>query len=133
MNNFNFSGLINVMANTPRAHFRQGITLLFLSLFLLLPITGHTLVQSEYHLAATPHEQDAATSLPYLLAAAGTGEVTGEPESGSLVIPGEEGEQEEKKKCLKVCKKWGEDCIINPRTGARDCRKMCKEFGEECF
>ena len=43
----------------------------------------------------------------------------------------EEGKDE--KKCMTICKKWGEDCIINPRTGTRDCRRMCKEFGEECF
>ena len=55
-----------------------------------------------------------------------------EPESGSLIIPGES-QSKEKKKCLNVCKKWGEDCMINPRTGARDCRRTCKEFGEECF
>ena len=55
-----------------------------------------------------------------------------EPESGSLVIPGEENDQKDKK-CLTICKKWGENCIINPRTGSRDCRRTCKEFGEECF
>ena len=55
-----------------------------------------------------------------------------EPESGSLIIPGES-QSKEKKKCLNVCKKWGEKCIINPRTGSRDCRRTCKEFGEECF
>jgi hypothetical protein len=54
------------------------------------------------------------------------------PEDGSLIIPGED-QSKEKKKCLNICKKWGENCIINPRTGARDCRRTCKEFGEECF
>ena len=37
------------------------------------------------------------------------------------------------KKCLTVCQRWGEDCMINPRTGSRKCRRVCKEFGEECF
>ena len=55
-----------------------------------------------------------------------------QPESGSLVIPGAD-EDKKEKKCLNVCKKWGENCIINPRTGNRDCRRTCKEFGEECF
>ena len=56
------------------------------------------------------------------------------PESGSLVIPGEtDNSGNEKKQCLNVCKKWGEDCMVNPRTGARQCRRTCKEFGEECF
>ncbi len=52
--------------------------------------------------------------------------------SGELVLPGET-DGEEAKKCLTVCEKWGEDCIINPRTGNRKCRRVCKEFGEECF
>ena len=59
-------------------------------------------------------------------------ETTPQPESGSLDIPGEEKDQKDKK-CLTICKRWGEDCIINPRTGSRDCRRTCKEFGEECF
>ena len=68
-----------------------------------------------------------------LLHLAETGkETASQPESGSLVIPGEEEDQKDKK-CLTICKKWGEDCIINPRTGTRDCRRTCKEFGEECF
>lgn len=56
-----------------------------------------------------------------------------QPEPGELVIPGQEENQGEEKRCLTVCKNWGEDCIINPRTGARKCRRTCKEFGEECF
>ena len=55
-----------------------------------------------------------------------------QPEPGSLVIPGEDTEKADKK-CLTICKKWGEDCIINPRTGARNCRRTCKDFGKECF
>jgi len=55
-----------------------------------------------------------------------------EPESGDLIIPGDDTDNADKK-CLTVCKKWGEDCIINPRTGARKCRRTCKDFGEECF
>ena len=55
-----------------------------------------------------------------------------QPESGDLVIPGEETDKVDKK-CLTVCKKWGEDCIINPRTGERNCRRTCKDFGQECF
>jgi len=57
-----------------------------------------------------------------------------EPESGTLVVPGSEtkpGEQKEKK-CMTVCKQWGEDCIIDARQG-RKCRRTCKDFGEECF
>jgi hypothetical protein len=52
--------------------------------------------------------------------------------SGKIVLPGET-DGNEGKKCLTVCEKWGEDCIINPRTGSRKCRRICKEFGQECF
>ena len=69
-----------------------------------------------------------------LLAAAETTELpAAEPESGDLIIPGDEEAGNGQKQCLTVCKKWGEDCIINPRTGQRQCRKTCKDFGEECF
>jgi len=52
---------------------------------------------------------------------------------GEVVQPGETGEQQEDKKCLTICERWGKDCIINPRTGNRKCRRICKEFGQECF
>ena len=75
---------------------------------------------------------DVTSTQPALLLAGASQDKKSEPESGSLIIPGES-QSKEKKKCLNVCKKWGEDCMINPRTGARDCRRTCKEFGEECF
>jgi hypothetical protein len=54
--------------------------------------------------------------------------------SGPLGIPEDDNNIEKsERKCMKVCDKWGEDCIINPRTGSRKCRKICKNFGEECF
>lgn len=56
---------------------------------------------------------------------------------GTLVMPGEReatGRQSEnQRKCMKVCKKWGETCIIDPRTGVRKCRRSCEQFGVECF
>jgi hypothetical protein len=51
---------------------------------------------------------------------------------GEIVLPSET-DGDEGKKCLTVCEKWGEDCIINPRTGSRKCRRVCKAFGQECF
>jgi hypothetical protein len=86
-----------------------------LSLFFL------TDLDSEYHLS----EQ-------LLLLADKTRENEHEPEPGSLVIPGD-AEEKADKQCLTICKKWGEDCIINPRTGDRNCRRTCKDFGQECF
>jgi hypothetical protein len=55
--------------------------------------------------------------------------------SGSLLLlPADSGKKEDKegKKCMTVCNRWGQDCIIDPAKG-RQCRRTCKEFGEECF
>lgn len=56
---------------------------------------------------------------------------------GTLVLPqqmqGEQSGQAADKQCMKVCIRWGEDCIIDPRVGTRKCRRSCKEFGEQCF
>lgn len=57
---------------------------------------------------------------------------SGKPLDGEIVLPDDYNEAEEKK-CLTVCEQWGEDCIINPRTGSRKCRRVCKSFTEECF
>ncbi len=54
------------------------------------------------------------------------------PLDGELVLPDDYNEAEDKK-CMTVCERWGEDCILNPRTGSRKCRRVCKSFAEECF
>lgn len=54
------------------------------------------------------------------------------PLDGELVLPDDYNKAEEKK-CVTVCDRWGEDCILNPRTGSRKCRRVCKSFAEECF
>ncbi len=54
------------------------------------------------------------------------------PLDGELQLP-DDYDKAEEKKCLTVCDKWGEDCILNPRTGSRNCRRVCKSFAEECF
>lgn len=57
--------------------------------------------------------------------------------SGALILPGEREatgrESAGDRKCMKVCKEWGETCIIDPRTGTRKCRRTCERFGVECF
>ena len=84
--------------------------------------------------AAATFDQVISGEQVLLLAETAKEDMAPTPESGSLVIPGEtDARDKDKKQCLNVCKKWGEDCIINPRTGARNCRRACKEFGEECF
>lgn len=54
------------------------------------------------------------------------------PLDGELQLP-DDYDKAEDKKCMTVCDQWGEDCIINPRTGSRKCRRVCKSFTEECF
>lgn len=59
-------------------------------------------------------------------------DVSVKPIDGELLLP-DDYKNAEEKKCLTVCERWGEDCIINPRTGSRKCRRVCKSFAEECF
>ena len=59
-------------------------------------------------------------------------DVSVKPLDGDLILPDDYNKAEEKK-CMTVCERWGEDCIINPRTGSRNCRRVCKSFAEECF
>ena len=54
------------------------------------------------------------------------------PLDGELLLPDDYNKAEEKK-CVTVCDQWGEDCILNPKTGSRKCRRVCKSFAEECF
>jgi hypothetical protein len=54
------------------------------------------------------------------------------PLDGELLLPDDYNKVEEKK-CMTVCDRWGEDCILNPRTGSRKCRRVCKSFAEDCF
>lgn len=54
------------------------------------------------------------------------------PADGELLLP-DDYDKAADKKCMTVCDRWGEDCIINPRTGSRKCRRVCKSFTEECF
>ena len=62
-----------------------------------------------------------------------SGQEQTKPKDGSLIMPGDDSGATGEKKCMTICEKWGEDCVINPRTGTRKCRRTCKQFGEECF
>lgn len=59
--------------------------------------------------------------------------------SGTLFYPGErdrprrQPDSDGQRKCMKVCKEWGEDCVIDPKQGTRKCRRSCQQFGTECF
>ena len=55
-----------------------------------------------------------------------------QPIDGELLLP-EDYDRGTQKKCVTVCKEWGENCIINPATGSRKCRRVCQSFTEECY
>ena len=61
-----------------------------------------------------------------------SGDKNTQPLDGQILLPDDYNKGEEKK-CITVCEEWGEDCIINPRTGSKKCRRVCKSFAEECF
>jgi len=56
------------------------------------------------------------------------------PKSGTLVLPSDFNEKEEKKEktCIRVCSNWGETCVYDINKG-RKCRRTCKETSMECF
>jgi hypothetical protein len=62
-----------------------------------------------------------------------------QPLPGELVLPEEmrgDDSGEEKKQCMTVCARWGEECIlVNRGAGGmeRKCRRTCQQFAEECF
>ena len=56
-----------------------------------------------------------------------------DPAGNTTETPADKAPDKAEKKCLTVCERWGEDCMINPRTGSRNCRRVCKELGQECF
>ncbi|MFT5134333.1 MAG: hypothetical protein ACI9SC_002808 [Gammaproteobacteria bacterium] len=56
-----------------------------------------------------------------------------QPRSGSLVLPAAADEEKSEKKCMTVCQRWGQECMIDSSRGVRKCRRTCKEFGQECF
>ncbi len=55
------------------------------------------------------------------------------PRSGSLILPATAVDDKSEKKCMTICQRWGQECIIDNTRGVRKCRRTCKEFGQECF
>ena len=110
------------------------ISIIGLILYLCsVPVFSATFSDNTFNMVTDINDQQHRPAIhPVLLLAGASQNEKSEPESGSLIIPGEDQDKKDKQ-CLNVCKKWGEDCMTNPRTGARDCRRTCKEFGEECF
>ena len=62
-----------------------------------------------------------------------------QPQPGELIIPEEmtkEPGTDEKKQCMTVCARWGDECVlVNKGAGGmeRKCRRTCQQFAEECF
>jgi hypothetical protein len=55
---------------------------------------------------------------------------------GSYILPEAPGSERKPDKCMTVCARWGEECIIvnkGPGGMQRKCRRTCKQFAEECF
>ena len=89
----------------------------------------------------------AALSDPYVQLAQGTEETPQEAEPVSVPEPGEllvipqnslkaEPGSEAERKCMTVCVRWGEECmLINKGAGGmeRKCRRTCTKLGEECL
>lgn len=55
---------------------------------------------------------------------------------GTFILPETASQDAKREKCMTVCARWGEDCLlINRGAGGmeRKCRRTCKQFAEECF
>ena len=70
----------------------------------------------------------------------GTGQGSGQPLPGQLIVPGSPQQSSTDKKkgkqCMTTCAQWGEECIlVNQGAGGmqRRCRHVCKQFTEECY
>ena len=123
---------MNISAKNQRMYKLIGLFVLFFS----IPVQAASISREEPGTGIDIHNYtDMGMSGYHLqLLADATKDTQATPESGTLVVPEESDvTDKDKKQCLNVCKKWGQDCIINPRTGARNCRRTCKEFGVECF
>ena len=58
------------------------------------------------------------------------------PAGTTYILPDTPGHDHKGEKCMTVCARWGEDCLlINKGAGGmeRKCRRTCKQFAEECF
>lgn len=55
------------------------------------------------------------------------------PDNDALKVIEQNDKDAAKEDCMMVCEKWGEDCIINSRTGQKKCRRVCKQMAQHCF
>jgi hypothetical protein len=106
-----------------------------LSLFLLLSVLSVVSFAAEENLDWFLGTDSVAQPLASLMLAESDSQDASpeDPRSGTLVLPVAADEEAEEKKCMTVCQRWGEDCMMDSRRGVRKCRRICKEFGQECF
>ena len=58
------------------------------------------------------------------------------PEPASLQLPAANEENRNDRRCMTVCSRWGEDCVmLSPAADvlAKKCVRTCKTFAEECL
>ena len=58
------------------------------------------------------------------------------PETASLQLPATIEENRDGRRCMTVCSRWGEECVmLSPGADAvtRKCVRTCKSFSEECL
>ena len=58
------------------------------------------------------------------------------PEPASLQLPAANEENRDDRRCMTVCSRWGEDCVmISPAADvvSQKCVRTCKSFAEECL
>ncbi len=56
--------------------------------------------------------------------------------NGTYILPESPGQDQKGEKCMTVCARWGEDCLLISKGAGgmqRKCRRTCKQFAEECF
>ena len=77
------------------------------------------------------------TSTPLILALDYEGsEIQSGAEPASLQLPAAVEENSESSRCMTVCSRWGEECVmVSPAADvvSQKCVRTCKSFAEECL
>ena len=88
--------------------------------------------QSTYAPAGTHDEP----SPPALVLEYENGDTEIRPETPILQFTAPREQIRESRRCMTVCSRWGEDCVmLNPGTDlvSKKCVRTCKSFAEECL
>lgn len=63
-------------------------------------------------------------------------EIQSGPEPASLQLPADIEENRQDRRCMTVCSRWGDECVmISPAADvvSQKCVRTCKSFAEECL